>query len=378
MNNDFDSSDMINFVPNINQERNYWLVRTSSGSNYEDFIKGGYIAIGWNEVTLFDLNSIKENPENVEHIQEIKSKIDSDSGDPEEEQSRGVIAYQSRSLNQLMKFTYEIKRGDIVVIPSYNSSALAFGEVLETPLFIASDLDLAMDTCPFRKRKKVKWFKINVDRNRLDANLYRFIFAHQTVNSINDYAEYINNYILDFYHMDGKYTLVLRLRKEGNLDAFAIDKFYSDLIAFAKEFAEFSGNEIGDDSLSVKFNLQSPGTIVFIGSAVIGVGLIAIGVLTNLAGGEWKFEFDLKNIKFGSQFKSGGFLKAFSQFLNEKQDRMERAKRLEADLNRFEVDKNRNLEGLIEPEKPGKQLEDKRIDRPEIQDGDNHGDNYGN
>ena len=39
------SSELLDLIPSINPQKNYWLVRTSSGSNYDDFINGGYIAI---------------------------------------------------------------------------------------------------------------------------------------------------------------------------------------------------------------------------------------------------------------------------------------------------------------------------------------------
>jgi len=347
-------SELQSLIPVINPNRNYWLVRTSAGTNYEIFVEHGFIGIGWNEVPLSDIHDFHEDPENNEIRERIKLKIALQHYPGIEEENSLTPASITRAVSQIMKFSYDIKKGDIVVIPSYNSSELAFGEVEETPVFIASDSQISIDGCPFRKRKKVKWFKTNVDRNRLDAKLYRFIFSHQTINNINDYAEELNNFILDFYRIEDKFNLVLRIRKEGDLNAFAVDQFYSDLITFAKDFAEHNGNRIESESLSVKLNLQSPGTIVFVGAMVIAVGLISIGVLTALSGGDGKFDFDLTKMKFSHTFRTNSFLDKLTEFLDGRQDRLERTKRLTELLEKFEVMQNKNLAGLTESE-PGEE-----------------------
>lgn len=38
------------------QERKYWLVRTDGGIHYDDFITNGYIAIGWDYISVDSFN----------------------------------------------------------------------------------------------------------------------------------------------------------------------------------------------------------------------------------------------------------------------------------------------------------------------------------
>lgn len=357
---EFDS-DLLEQVPYVHRERNYWMVRTSSGNNYDNFINGNYIAIGWNEVTVSDLHQLN-NAENSENLfDQIKKKIIPDSTTDSSEGNRGVESYQSRSLNQLLKFAYEIKRGDIVVIPSYNSDDLAFGEVVSTPVLLSDTLTFPGDTCSFYKRKRVRWLKRNVSRYSLEANLYKFIFAHQTINNISEYALYINNFLFDFYQIDNKYTLVLRLRSERAIGIKSMEELYSDLVYFIDYFKPEENND-SDSEVTVKFDLQSPGTIVFVAGALAGFALFAVAVLTILAGGKASFEIDPKTKKINWGFESKSLLDKLSNYLDRKQIRKQRAQlfdqaedaaklaRLIENLQQFQVDQNKEVKELTESE----------------------------
>ena len=46
-----------NNIPIINDETNYWFVRTSAGKHFEDFYFGQYIAIGWDKLNDLENSS---------------------------------------------------------------------------------------------------------------------------------------------------------------------------------------------------------------------------------------------------------------------------------------------------------------------------------
>jgi len=341
-------------IPVINPNRNYWLVRTSSGSNYDTFVEYGFIGIGWNEVPLSEINEYHLNPNNLEIRDSIRSRIVPHNESAAGEENALSSSYKSKALSQIMRFVYEIKKGDIVVIPSYNSDNLFFGEVLDTVLWQATDLDYATDNCMFEKRKRVQWMK-EISRNRLEPALYKFIFAHQTINNVDDYSEYINNLLFDFYSIEKNATLVLRIRNDNAIDAFEIGTLYHDILVFIHEFSDFNNQELDTNSVSVKFNLQSPGTIVFIGFAILAFAAIAI--MTVFAGGKSGLEYDPVTNKFKFTFKSNSFFDKLSQFLNEKEDRLdrklarqERTLRLMEGLRKFDVEENKTMKNLTEPE----------------------------
>ena len=329
-------------LPMVNPNRNYWLVRTFSGEFYEVFRDYGYVAIGWNEITVHDLNQLRQNPKNKELKDSIKNKVRIAT----EISEKAVKIAKSKAVSQLLRFAYEIKRGDIIVIPSVNSDYLAFGEVMQTPIEVKNSPE-----CAFVKRKKVNWIKNDVSRWSLNPNLYKFIYAHQTINSINDYALHINNTLFDFYTIDGKASLVLRVRSGSEIDPFRMGDLYSDLLFFIKEFTHDSGKTIKEGTFNVKLSLESPGTLVFAGIA--GTALIMIALFTVLAGGEGGVEIDPVTKKFKFNFKSNSLLEKWSNFLDKKLERRERAFRLMQGLEHFEIEQNKDLKSLVEP-KEGK------------------------
>ena len=42
--------ELLALIPRIDPNRHYWFVRTQGGEYYADFVKGGYIAIGYDEI----------------------------------------------------------------------------------------------------------------------------------------------------------------------------------------------------------------------------------------------------------------------------------------------------------------------------------------
>jgi len=159
---------------------------------------------------------------------------------------------------------------------------------------------------------------------------------------------------------------VLRVKKESKLDAFRIKILYNDLLDFIADFSEFNGEEVTEDSLTVKFDLQSPGTIILTGILVIGI--LAIGFFTVMAGGEGGLEYDHEKKSFKANFKSNSFLDKLSDFLEKKAGRTERLNRLAMGLQYLEVEQNKNLKSLTKPEieDPEDDLGDQMEDSSEV------------
>lgn len=47
-------------IPIIDEDVNYWFLRTSGGANFENFYFGNYIAIGWDDINDFSLITPKQ------------------------------------------------------------------------------------------------------------------------------------------------------------------------------------------------------------------------------------------------------------------------------------------------------------------------------
>ena len=48
------NDDLTNVLPIAKEGINYWLFRTNSGEFYQTFKEYSFIAIGWNEISVFD------------------------------------------------------------------------------------------------------------------------------------------------------------------------------------------------------------------------------------------------------------------------------------------------------------------------------------
>src|SRR6185312_9045106 len=89
---------------------------------------------------------------------------------------------------QVMKFVVELKKGDIVIIPSSNSEIISIGEVTSSTIPELTQAELLKTECPYKKRKPVKWIK-DISRDSLDPFLYRMLQAHQAINNITRYSD---------------------------------------------------------------------------------------------------------------------------------------------------------------------------------------------
>ena len=74
-------------LPSVDSSKDYWFVRAQKGQFYKSFQTGGYIAIGWNYITLDDLKNLDEDA--------IKGKI---------KEFDNRIEKPGSAYNQMMKF----------------------------------------------------------------------------------------------------------------------------------------------------------------------------------------------------------------------------------------------------------------------------------
>jgi len=288
-------------LPQINASRNNWFVRTNGGQYYDNFINGKFIAIGYDKILLSDIKKASDTGD--EGISKLGDKIREQYG--EEEFRPNYVA------SQLIKFTYGIKKGDIVLIPSYSSAEFTFGEIMETPVYLEEIKDTeTSDICPYRKRKKVKWFR-SMDRDALDPNLYRLMFSHHAISEADAYADFIDKISNSFFIKDQKAHLILDVKTTDEIKARDLFQMGSITLDLLDEFCKDEGLPFKSDDFNIKLNLQSPGLIELSGLTMGGVVLIGI-ILVSIAGGgfEFKWKKDLS-----ANIKTEGIIQKVKEFL---------------------------------------------------------------
>jgi hypothetical protein len=276
---------VLSATPEFTEKRNYWFVRTQGGLYYDHFKKGGFIAIGFNGIGLFDIyESAKDKKKPLRLLtQTVKKRYP-------EETKPGYAA------SQLNKFAYQIKAGDIVIIPSVNSYRLTIGEVQETEVIITENtsqrpayLESGEEACDFIKRKKVIWQK-DVSKFKIDPILFKLLFSHHIITEANDYANSIDTLMSNFYVKGDEAVIILEVATEKDINARALFQMGDFLLELVDDFFVYHNLPNDTSKVDVKLNLQSPGKIQFSAkdkATVTIIGMLVIG----LVGGGFKVKF---------------------------------------------------------------------------------------
>ena len=211
-------------IPVLDSSSDYWLVRANSGEYYTDFNLNGYIGIGWNEITLEDIRRADNNSNVLKEI--LKEKLTFQDDLEPSENKYGITA------GQLLRFVNNIKKNDIVVVPSEGSERFLVGKVIG-PLYELDQYELEQykseelthSRSDFAKRWKVHWLGW-FNRSDADSALYKMIYSHATLSNINDYKPFINRALFPCYIEDEKLYISYHVTEEKDicLSIFSINK----------------------------------------------------------------------------------------------------------------------------------------------------------
>ena len=152
---------------------NVWCVRAEGGLFAEQFVKGGYVAIGW--IGNTDLSQI----ETKEELYPLYQR------EHPEDTSNIVVGQQ---VGQIARFVLDIQPGDYVITPAPNSDLLHYGEVLADPSYVHAAGD---DGCPYRQRRRVKWAEERLRRGQFSIPLQNTLRASLTVFSVSQSEEFL-------------------------------------------------------------------------------------------------------------------------------------------------------------------------------------------
>lgn len=272
----------------IPTNRNYWFVRTQNGTYYDDFLNENFIGIEWDKIC--DLDFLKRSNEDDIRVEVVKHYPKS--------KRPGYPA------GQIDRFVNQMKKGDIVLVPSKSSLWISFGEILENDIYI-DDEDTEYDLSDIiddifeqvetndekpvlKKRRKIKWFK-QVKRYELDPYLYDIIHSHSAIVDVNKYSNYIDRTLSNFYIKGDEAFYTIRVNKKNNIpykDTLSLLNNNLRVVDFINKYTpDF---HIDSDELVLKINIQSKGPIQVKGKifTILMVGL----AISFLCGSDMDFE----------------------------------------------------------------------------------------
>ena len=272
-------NDIFKSVETLDKNKGYWFVRTDSGLYFNTYVDNGFIAIGWNQITVEDLKTLSKS--------DIVRKIaESEGYDLEINKEKGIV---TSIYNKLKRFQ-ELKKGDLVIIPSDKSTRYAFGVIEDTNIHV--NIDSEFD-CIYYKRKKVKWLEIKRVKD-LDPIFYQIKVSRHAISDISRFDNYIDNVTNNLYTKDGYTHYVIDINTKDDINLKTLLTFVTSIQDLSQKInKEFSFNE-DIDSSSIKLYLQSPGIIEI--KLFTGKSLIALALIINiLSCSDQRTAIELKN-----------------------------------------------------------------------------------
>jgi restriction system protein len=272
----------------ISSTRDYWFVRTDGGELYEAFSKHNFIAIGWDQITVEEIERSFEKDENLKlkiarlskHEEDRRSRQLNEKFDPD-----NVIDLTTKSgkgkattiAHKLQAF-YKLTKGDVVVIPSYGTNILSFGVIADDK--ISTNLHGDFDV-PYRKRRKVKWVVKDKDFDDLDGTFYALKKSMHAISSVKyELAEHIDRLMNDVFFKDGYGHYVIRVKKKEDVSATDLFSLGNDLLELLRILnRRYNFNEPIAETI-VKINIQSEGEFVLKGR--IGKSIVALSLAVSL------------------------------------------------------------------------------------------------
>lgn len=149
-----------------------WCVRAEFGTYVPQFLKGGYVGIGWIDNT--DISGIRTK----EDLYPLYKK------EHPKDTSNIVIGQQ---VGQIARFLLEMQPGDYVITPDSDTEILHYGELLSAPGYFYT---VESDGCPYHHRRRIKWGEKILRRNIFSVPFQNTIRSSLTVFSISGQDEF--------------------------------------------------------------------------------------------------------------------------------------------------------------------------------------------
>lgn len=255
-----DVTPLLSFVPNTN----FWVLRAEGGKFYDDFIDDNYIGIRYNKVTIADLEELKESDEilSEDSVKELYKK----KYDPEgtKEMNRSAKQRLTQHAKQTYLFTFNMKSGDVVFVPSKRSEYFAVGFIDGEPYDESADYiekrkkqapanGLHFAISDYTKRRKICWVS-TIRREELPSFLSWTVNAHQAIMDVKFDNEgqktRLMGIIFPLFEYNGKINLRIHTAKGDSLSMADWETIIS------------ASNE--KEKITLKANINSPGYFTFI------------------------------------------------------------------------------------------------------------------
>ena len=242
---------VVDSIPQIPDATNFWMVRSKQGVFYNEYVAGGYIAIGWNSLTKDILSGNRDD--------DYYKQILKDNNYPDK--------MPGTALNKCRRFIEEIQSGDIAMIVGRSEIAFAtIGDYFELESnTTTAEKELEIHTqietgtylglnCPYKKRRHISIIS-KVDLSSAPPMVYKCMVSNRhSLSSLNEYADAILSCCYDLSVYSNRLIIKYHIRQPRDINPI-------DFSLFTISMADL----IADNSheLTGKYNLNSEGDVIF-------------------------------------------------------------------------------------------------------------------
>ena len=300
-------------TPELRPDAKYWFVRTNGGELYDAFTASNSIAISHRLVSISFVETLDLSEASRDIVKnEFKKYYPPTQGED------GLISDRSGlAASQLLRFCVEMKKGDVVLIPSESTERLGIGFIADDKAY-EEELVYGKEVYPeFTKRRKVRWVR-GVEKSAVNPNVFGLFLNHQAISDATPYAVWIDTLLYEFFSKGGTFHYVLKVQTREKIRAQALFGACLDLLSLADRFAKTEGIELGIENVETRINLNSPGAIELWQMGIGAAGLLSVLVVFINGGG-----FDFKHEKLGVNLslKTEGLFTNLTKFLDARENR---------------------------------------------------------
>jgi len=151
---------------------NVYCVRAQYGKYAANFVRGGYVAMPWD---------VEKDLSGVRNIEDLRSHYYE-----ERPKTKGMVAEQY--IGQIARFLFDLKPGDLVVTPSYETEQIYHGTLKTQPYYY----NHVKDGCPFPHRRAVLWDPNSIPTGEFSESFQRQMRSFMTIFPISQTADFLS------------------------------------------------------------------------------------------------------------------------------------------------------------------------------------------
>ena len=290
------------YIQKVQETTGYWMVRTMGGDYYEEYDHNGFVAIGYNEITLHEINRLDSdwNKANIQLREKVKNLFPN-------------ISRPGHIASQLLRFCRAIKPGDIILLPSHASYKVSICRVTGS-VYDEANVREGNGECPFIKRLPIKIIK-HTTRLDLPPKAQLMFNSRHPISDISSYAPYLDNAVSDFYSKKDELHVVLKINTDEDVSTstfYNIEKIFE----IANGFCQEQNIQFENDDVILKVQMESKGCLHFISKNKNKLAFAALAILFFNGGG---LKIDTGNFKL--DLSTEGIFKAYNDYMDRKVDR---------------------------------------------------------